>query len=205
MARIGTMETADPLAGLVPKGLRRLEDPQRDLPRVAKDAKLMREIEAAVREAPTRHELHQDDARRMAFLQPQSVHDIEFVLMQRKPGGYRSPSLSRRILSLLSAENHKAWFQQVWTGVTGASTRDHFLGACRTAHSNVQLRGRHGSRSVFGYGHHQRSRRPMGRSSVGVEIDPQYLALAERCVRTESADLFRAAQLEIYPMTARTG
>ena len=125
MARIGTMETADPLAGLVPKGLRRLEDPQRDLPRVAKDAKLMREIEAAVREAPTPHELHQDDARRMAFLQPQSVHDIEFVLMQRKPGGYRSPSLSRRILSLLSAENHKAWFQQVWTGVTGASTRDH--------------------------------------------------------------------------------
>lgn len=52
-------------------------------------------------------------------------NDIEFILMQRKPGGYRKPSLAARLLSVISAENHKAWFQQIWTGLAGASTRDH--------------------------------------------------------------------------------
>ena len=52
-------------------------------------------------------------------------NDIEFILMQRKPGGYRSPVLARPVLSLISDANHKEWFQQVWTGVTGASTRGH--------------------------------------------------------------------------------
>ena len=42
--------------------------------------------------------------------------------MQRKPGGYRQPSVAMRILSVISDENHKAWFQQIWTGLTGAST-----------------------------------------------------------------------------------
>ena len=52
-------------------------------------------------------------------------NDIEFILMQRKPGGYRQPSVAMRILSVISDENHKAWFQQIWTGLTGASTRNH--------------------------------------------------------------------------------
>lgn len=52
-------------------------------------------------------------------------NDIEFILMERKPGGYRSPSVAARILSVISSENHTKWFQQIWTGVTGASTRDH--------------------------------------------------------------------------------
>jgi hypothetical protein len=37
-------------------------------------------------------------------------NDIEFILMQRKPGGYRSPSLAARILSVIGDANHKAWF-----------------------------------------------------------------------------------------------
>jgi DNA modification methylase len=52
-------------------------------------------------------------------------NDIEFILMERKPGGYRSPSLATRILSVIPADQHKAWFQQIWTGITGASTKDH--------------------------------------------------------------------------------
>ena len=52
-------------------------------------------------------------------------NDIEFILMERKPGGYRSPSLATRILSVIPAERHKVWFQQIWTGVTGASTKSH--------------------------------------------------------------------------------
>ena len=59
--------------------------------------------------------------------EPNSVikNDIEFILMERKPGGYRSPEISTKILSVISVENHKKWFQQIWTGVTGASTKHH--------------------------------------------------------------------------------
>lgn len=52
-------------------------------------------------------------------------NDIEFILMERKPGGYRSPDISTKVLSVISTENHKKWFQQIWTGVTGASTKQH--------------------------------------------------------------------------------
>ena len=52
-------------------------------------------------------------------------NDIEFILMERKPGGYRSPTFASRILSVISSNNHQAWFQQIWTGLTGASTRKH--------------------------------------------------------------------------------
>ncbi len=52
-------------------------------------------------------------------------NDIEFILMERKPGGYRQPSVATRVLSVISEENHRQWFQQIWTGLTGASTKNH--------------------------------------------------------------------------------
>ena len=52
-------------------------------------------------------------------------NDIEFILMERKSGGYRTPEPATRILSVIGSEDHKTWFQQIWTGVTGASTRYH--------------------------------------------------------------------------------
>lgn len=52
-------------------------------------------------------------------------NDIEFILMERKPGGYRSPSVATRVLSVISTENYQKWFRQIWTGVPGASTKNH--------------------------------------------------------------------------------
>ena len=46
-------------------------------------------------------------------------NDIEFILMERKPGGYRTPSVPARVLSVISGENHKQWFQQIWSGPHG--------------------------------------------------------------------------------------
>jgi DNA modification methylase len=51
-------------------------------------------------------------------------NDIEYILFQRKPGGYRSPTMAMRALSLISEEDHREWFQQIWT-IGGASTRNH--------------------------------------------------------------------------------
>ena len=52
-------------------------------------------------------------------------NDIEYILFQRKPGGYRTPTWDARILSVISHENYQRWFQQVWSGLGGASTRSH--------------------------------------------------------------------------------
>ncbi len=80
-------------------------------------------------------------------------NDIEFILMQRKPGGYRSPSPAARALSVISAAEHREWFRQIWT-IPGASTRDHPapypLELATPPGPNVLVRGGHGSRSVPG-------------------------------------------------------
>src|SRR5712691_12213593 len=52
-------------------------------------------------------------------------NDVEFILMLRKPGGYRQPTEEQRDASRLTKEEYQEWFQQVWSGVTGESTRNH--------------------------------------------------------------------------------
>jgi site-specific DNA-methyltransferase (adenine-specific) len=42
-------------------------------------------------------------------------NDIEFILMQRKPGGYRKPTEQQRDLSRLKKDEYNAWFRQFWT------------------------------------------------------------------------------------------
>jgi modification methylase len=51
-------------------------------------------------------------------------NDIEFILMQRKPGGYRKPSDAARLLSLIGEKRHRLWFDQILR-LTGQSTRRH--------------------------------------------------------------------------------
>lgn len=51
-------------------------------------------------------------------------NDIEFILMQRKPGGYRKPTNKQRDTSRIEKDAFDRWFQQIWT-ITGASTKRH--------------------------------------------------------------------------------
>lgn len=51
-------------------------------------------------------------------------NDLEFVLMLRKPGGYRRPTEAMRLLSLIPEGDHRAWFNQI-VRFHGASTRSH--------------------------------------------------------------------------------
>lgn len=51
-------------------------------------------------------------------------NDVEYILFQRKPGGYRRPSLAARLLSVIPEGRHREWFQQIWN-LGGASTRQH--------------------------------------------------------------------------------
>ena len=109
-------------------------------------------------------------------------NDIEFILMLRKPGGYRSPSPAARVLSLIPAEDHDRWFRQIWTDVRGASTRQH------PAPFPVELAARlirmfsFAGDTVYdpftGTASTQVAARQFGRNSIGVEIEPSYHALA---------------------------
>jgi DNA modification methylase len=315
------------LAAHLPAELRNLGDSQKDIPRIAKDARLLSLIEGAVQQLPTIHQLRVGDAREMPELEPESVHlvltsppywtlkeyrkvegqlgyvsdyqrflgeldkvwarcfqalvpggrlicvvgdvclsrrknqgrhtvvplhasiqehcrslgydnlapiiwhkianaqleaegngsaflgkpyepnaviknDIEFILMERKPGGYRSPDLATRILSVIPVECHQEWFQQIWTGVTGASTKHH------PAPYPIELASRLIRMFSFagdtvldpflGTGTTTLAAANCGRNSVGYEIDPEYFDYAARRVRAKSSGLFASAKVTEY-------
>jgi len=52
-------------------------------------------------------------------------NDIEYILMLRKHGAYRRPTDDQRAWSRLSKQEQTDWFRPIWTGLTGASTRQH--------------------------------------------------------------------------------
>ncbi|MGH7719182.1 MAG: DNA-methyltransferase, partial [Gemmatimonadaceae bacterium] len=48
-------------------------------------------------------------------------NDVEYILLFRKPGGYRSPTQEQRVLSLIDKESHARWFRAIWSDVPGSS------------------------------------------------------------------------------------
>jgi DNA modification methylase len=313
------------LSAYLPESLRSVTNPQTDIPRIAKDEKVMREIEFATQEVPTKHELWNGDARSMSNLKPNSVHlvltsppywtlkeyrdtdgqmghiadyeafldeldlvwkqcfealapggrvvcvvgdvclsrrknggrhtvvplhssiqercrkigfdnlspiiwhkianavyevdrggagflgkpyepngviknDIEFILMERKPGGYRTPDLPTKLLSIISEENHRQWYQQILTGITGASTKHH------PAPYPVELAERLIRMFSFvgdvvldpflGTGTTTVAAARWGRNSIGYEIDEKYFEDAQQRICQATANLFSKAQVK---------
>lgn len=128
-------------------------------------------------------------------------NDCEFILMQRKPGGYRSPSVHTRVLSVISSENYQKWFQQVWEGVTGASTREHPAPYPEElAERLVRMFSFVGDTVLdpfMGTGTTTVAAAKWGRNSIGIEVDDQYFSLAQRRIAAVTADLFGAASIEV--------
>ncbi|HEX6045391.1 MAG TPA: site-specific DNA-methyltransferase [Pyrinomonadaceae bacterium] len=308
-------------ANYVPEAVGEIVDHQTDLPRIAKDKRLIAEIESKLEQLPTRHNLHLADSRNVAFLAPGTVHlvltsppywtlkdynlgeaqlghiddydqflgeldkvwktcydalvpggrlicvvgdvclsrrknkgqhlvvplhssiqehcrrlgfnnlapiiwqkianavyeatgngggflgkpyepnaviknDIEFILMQRKPGGYRSPSLATRILSVIPAHQHKVWFQQIWTGITGASTKEHPAPyPLQLAERLIRMFSFVGD-TIFdpfmGTGTTNVAAAKWGRNSIGVEVDPKYFDIAAKRIDRETPRLLTA-------------
>jgi len=121
-------------------------------------------------------------------------NDIEFILMLRKPGGYRRPTIPARLLSVISAENHREWFQQIWQGITGASTREHPAPyPLVLAERLVRMFSFVGDTVLdpfMGTGTTNLAAARWGRNSVGVEIDPEYFAMAQDRIADSAASLF---------------
>ncbi len=123
-------------------------------------------------------------------------NDIEYILMLRRPGGYRSPSSAARVLSVIPANNHAAWFRQIWNGPGGASTRHHPAPfPIEIAERIIRMFSFAGD-TVFdpftGTGTTQVAASRWGRNSIGVDIEPSYLDMAEaRLSDQPRASVFR--------------
>jgi site-specific DNA-methyltransferase (adenine-specific) len=125
-------------------------------------------------------------------------NDMEFILMQRKPGGYRKPTNEQRDASRIEKATFDRWFQQIWN-ITGASTRHH------PAPFPLELAMRLVRMFSFtedtvldpfcGSGTTMVAALRTGRNSIGVEIDPDYCRMAARYLKAETSDLFTSADL----------
>jgi len=125
-------------------------------------------------------------------------NDMEFILMQRKPGGYRKPSNAQRDASRISKEEFDSWFQQIWN-IPGASTKHHPAPfPLELANRLVRMFSFVGDTVLdpfCGSGTTMIAAFRTNRNSIGVEIDPDYCRLAARNLKAETTNLFSRAQL----------
>lgn len=127
-------------------------------------------------------------------------NDIEFILMQRRPGGYRSPSFEARLMSVISERSHRDWFQQVWN-LRGASTRHHPAPfPVELAERLVRMFSFVGDTVLdpfLGSGTTTMAAGRWGRHSCGVEIEPSYLKLAADRIAKDFGLLSSAANVTV--------
>ena len=125
-------------------------------------------------------------------------NDIEFILMQRKPGGYRKPTERQRRLSMIDKERFDEWFRQIWT-LTGASTKEHPAPfPLELADRLVRMFSFVGDTVLdpfVGTGTTLVAAAGAGRNAFGVEIDPSYTQLAKERLAA-IGDLFRRPMIE---------
>jgi site-specific DNA-methyltransferase (adenine-specific) len=135
-------------------------------------------------------------------------NDIEFILMQRKPGGYRKPTNAQREASRIDKQDFDRWFQQIWN-ITGASTRQH------PAPFPMELATRLVRMFSFtddtvldpfcGSGTTMIAALRNGRNSIGIEIDSEYCRMAARFLKAETGNLFSTERLQFERTVAEGG
>jgi len=125
-------------------------------------------------------------------------NDIEFILMQRKPGGYRQPTEEQRRDSKIDKRDFAEWFQQIWN-IPGASTRNHPAPfPLELATRLVRMFSFTGDTVLdpfCGSGTTMVAALKNGRNSIGVEIDREYCRMAARRLKAESSGLFASSEL----------
>ena len=125
-------------------------------------------------------------------------NDIEFILMQRKPGGYRQPTHEQRRLSKMTKEEHNEWFRQTWK-VGGASTKEHPAPfPFDLAYRLVRMFSFIGDTVLDpfgGTGTTTLGALKAGRHSISVEVDEAYWRLAERRLKKDGPGLYDSFEL----------
>jgi DNA modification methylase len=127
-------------------------------------------------------------------------NDVEYILMQRKPGAYRSPTLAMRVLSVISEAEHRKWFRQIWQ-IPGTSTKHHPapfpLGLVERLIRMFSFVGDTVLDPFMGTGTTNLVASLWGRNSIGFEIDPGYFDYAKTRIQKEHAHLFASVDIEV--------
>lgn len=111
-------------------------------------------------------------------------NDVEYILMLRKPGPYRKPTVEQRALSILDATDHDRGYRSFWTDIRGECRK-----TTHPAPYPVELAERLIGLFSFvgdtvldpfcGTGTTTVAAINAARSSIGCDIEPQYIQLAK--------------------------
>jgi DNA modification methylase len=128
-------------------------------------------------------------------------NDIEYILLFRKPGGYRSPLVEEKVLSAIEAGDHQKFFRQLWDDITGEKQGDH------PAPYPVKLADRLIRMFSFvgdtvldpfaGTGTTGVAASRIGRNSINVELEPEYVDIAEDRLKKERGTLTNYQNLNV--------
>jgi DNA modification methylase len=128
-------------------------------------------------------------------------NDIEYILLFRKPGKYRSPSVEKKILSAIEADEHQKFFRQIWDDITGEQQHEH------PAPYPVKLARRLIRMFSFvddtvidpfaGTGTTAVAASRIGRHSINVEIEADYVNIAEERLKNEQGTLSNYESLSV--------
>jgi len=119
-------------------------------------------------------------------------NDAEYILFLRKGGEYRSPSPTQKALSMLTKEEMKSWLRSAWVDIKGESTRrGHPAPYPQTlAERLIKLFSFAGDTVLdpfVGTGTTNLAAVATSRNSIGNEIEPAYLKIAEQRLRLATA------------------
>ena len=127
-------------------------------------------------------------------------NDAEYILFLRKGSEYRSPSSLQKALSMLTKDEMKSWLRSAWIDIKGESTRRGHPAPFPPALAErlIKLFSFAGDTVLdpfVGTGTTNLAAVATGRNSIGNEIEPAYLKIAEQRLRLATA----------MPRTSRAG
>ncbi|NHN48400.1 site-specific DNA-methyltransferase [Halostella sp. JP-L12] len=120
-------------------------------------------------------------------------NDIEYILLFRKPGGYRSPSVEEKILSVIEADKHQMLFRQIWDDIKGESREQHPAPyPVKLAKRLIRMFSFVGDTVLdpfAGVGTTSIAASRIGRNSVNVEIEEKYIDIAKERLEKEQGSI----------------
>jgi DNA modification methylase len=119
-------------------------------------------------------------------------NDVEYILFLRKGGEYRSPSPIQKALSMLTRGEMRSWLRSAWIDIKGESTRRGHPAPFpqSLAERLIKLFSFAGDTVLdpfVGTGTTNLAAAATGRNSIGNEIEPAYLKIAEQRLRLATA------------------
>lgn len=134
-------------------------------------------------------------------------NDRETIVLLRKPGGYRKPTSEMETQSRISKEDYFAWFRPLWADISGASTRHHPapypLEIPRRLISMFSFVGDNVVDPFAGTGTTAEAAMLTRRNSYSIDVEPTYVAYAERRLRQLADRLNGEPQPSVAPAPTR--